>query len=408
MVKPIELLEQVRDCIRTRHLAYRTEKTYLYWIRRYLWFHEQKDPRELGADEVGAFLTSLAVKNKVSASTQNQALAAVLFLYREVLGMDCPGLRMSCAPSAQCTCPSFCREGSAIGARAVERHDLAGCVDALRNGHADQRVSAVAYQGRRPRSREIVIRDAKGQKDRVTMLPESLVPHVRGTLRKSRIAARNGSCGRQAWRLASLRPAAKVPECTDVLAVVVGVSRRRHFASIRIQASYVRHPSAPAERPAGGQAGLRAAGIEKSASYAYLPPFVRDPPARGRLRHPHGPGAARPLRREDDDDLHARPQQGWARRAQPARSGKISMTLAIEPAAHHVPERSDPAQRAQAGPRDRHRGRHLRLHSQGARRRRAAGARVAGRARQRPADVRRSRRSRAARSGRVSRPARSR
>ena len=92
MVKPLQLLEQVRDCIRTRHLAYRTEKTYLYWIRRFLWFHELKDPRSLGADEVGAFLTSLAVNNKVAASTQNQALAAVLFLYRDVLGLELPWL----------------------------------------------------------------------------------------------------------------------------------------------------------------------------------------------------------------------------------------------------------------------------------------------------------------------------
>ena len=92
MVRPGDLLEQVRDCIRTRHLAFRTEKTYLYWIRRFLWFHELKHPRELGADEVAAFLTSLAVNNKVSASTQNQALAAVLFLYRDALGLELPWL----------------------------------------------------------------------------------------------------------------------------------------------------------------------------------------------------------------------------------------------------------------------------------------------------------------------------
>lgn len=94
MVKPFELLEQVRDCIRTRHLAFRTEKTYLYWIHRFLWFHELKLPCELGAEEVGAFLTSLAVNNRVSASTQNQALAAVLFVYGDALGLELP-----------CACP---------------------------------------------------------------------------------------------------------------------------------------------------------------------------------------------------------------------------------------------------------------------------------------------------------------
>ena len=90
MVQPLQVLEQVRNGIRARHLSYRTEKTYLYWIRRFLWFHQLRNPRELGAEEVGAFLTSLAVNNRVSASTQNQALAAVLFLYRDTLQVELP------------------------------------------------------------------------------------------------------------------------------------------------------------------------------------------------------------------------------------------------------------------------------------------------------------------------------
>jgi hypothetical protein len=90
MARANPLLDQVRDRIRTRHLSYRTEKTYLYWIRRYLGFHQLKHPRELGPQEVTAFLTSLAVNNKVAASTQNQALAAVLFLYRDTLEIGLP------------------------------------------------------------------------------------------------------------------------------------------------------------------------------------------------------------------------------------------------------------------------------------------------------------------------------
>ena len=75
MAQPLRLLELVRDRIRTRLLSHRTEKTYLYWIRRFLWFHELNHPRELGAAEVEALLTSLAVNSRVSASTQNQASA---------------------------------------------------------------------------------------------------------------------------------------------------------------------------------------------------------------------------------------------------------------------------------------------------------------------------------------------
>ncbi len=92
MAQPPRLLEQVRDRIRARHLSYRTEKTYLYWIRRFIRFHKLRHPRELEGPEVEAFLTSLAVDNKVSAATQNQALAGVLFLYRDVLELDLPWL----------------------------------------------------------------------------------------------------------------------------------------------------------------------------------------------------------------------------------------------------------------------------------------------------------------------------
>src|SRR6266498_4998017 len=86
------LLNRVRDAIRTRHYSRRTEKTYVAWIRRYIFFHGKRHPAEMGAAEITRFLTSLAVKSRVSASTQNQALSALLFLYREVLEQDIPWL----------------------------------------------------------------------------------------------------------------------------------------------------------------------------------------------------------------------------------------------------------------------------------------------------------------------------
>ena len=185
MVKPLQVLEQVRDCIRTRHLAYRTEKTYLYWIRRFLWFHEHKDPRTLGADEIGAFLTSLAVNHKVAASTQNQALAAVLFLYRGVLGIDLPWL-------ADVVRAKHPQRLPVVLSRAEVKSILARL-----NGTIWLVASMLYGTGMRINeclqlrikdidlSRcEIVIRDAKGQKDRVTVLPESLVPHLRTHIAK--------------------------------------------------------------------------------------------------------------------------------------------------------------------------------------------------------------------------------
>jgi integrase len=89
---PPRLLEQVTDRIRTRHLTYRTEKQYLAWIKRYIRFHGVRHPNSMGKAEVEAFLTFLAVERQVSASTQNQALSALLFLYREVLEQPLPWL----------------------------------------------------------------------------------------------------------------------------------------------------------------------------------------------------------------------------------------------------------------------------------------------------------------------------
>ena len=79
-----KLLDQIRDAIRRKHYAYRTEKSYVSWIKRFILFHDKRHPQEMGAAEVEAFLTYLAQKRHVSASTQNQALSAILFLYREV------------------------------------------------------------------------------------------------------------------------------------------------------------------------------------------------------------------------------------------------------------------------------------------------------------------------------------
>jgi len=83
-----KLLDIVRDKIRFKHYSFSTEKTYVYWIKHYIFFHSKKHPVDMGKYEIEQFLTSLAIKNKVSPSTQNQAFSAILFLYKEVLGVD--------------------------------------------------------------------------------------------------------------------------------------------------------------------------------------------------------------------------------------------------------------------------------------------------------------------------------
>lgn len=87
---PPRLLEQVRNAIRRLHYSYRTEQAYVHWITRYIWFHGKRHPAELGAPDVTAFMTHLAREREVSASTQNQALSALLFLYGRVLEVKLP------------------------------------------------------------------------------------------------------------------------------------------------------------------------------------------------------------------------------------------------------------------------------------------------------------------------------
>ena len=89
-----KLLEQVRERIRLKHYSIRTEQAYLHWVRDYILFHKKRHPKEMGKSEVTAFLTHLAVKRKVAASTQNQALSALLFLYSEVLQQRSIGWKM--------------------------------------------------------------------------------------------------------------------------------------------------------------------------------------------------------------------------------------------------------------------------------------------------------------------------
>ena len=83
-----KLLDIIRDKIRFKHYSFSTERTYVYWVKQYIFFHYKKHPIDMGKNEIEAFLTNLAVKNRVSPTTQNQAFSAILFLYKEVLEVD--------------------------------------------------------------------------------------------------------------------------------------------------------------------------------------------------------------------------------------------------------------------------------------------------------------------------------
>ncbi|MEC5388312.1 integron integrase [Uliginosibacterium sp. H3] len=179
------LLDQVRDRLRLKHYSIRTEQAYLGWIKRFILFHGKRHPREMGKAEVEAFLTSLAVDRNVAASTQSQALSAVLFLYQEVLEQELPWLdevTRAKRPVRLPTVLTTAEVGDLI--RAVAEPEMALVVRLLYGTGmrvmegVRLRVKDVDFS-----RREIVVREGKGNKDRVTMLPDSLVEPLRAKVR---------------------------------------------------------------------------------------------------------------------------------------------------------------------------------------------------------------------------------
>jgi integron integrase len=177
---PRKLLDQVRDRLRALHYSTRTEDAYVFWIRRYILFHGKRHPIELGGPEAEAFLTSLAVERRVSASTQNQALAAILFLYREVLHVELPWLDGVTRAKRPARLPVVLTRdevravlGRVTGTEGLVLRLLYGTGMRLLEG-LRLRVKDVEFA-----RHEIVVREGKGNRDRVTMLPQSLMAVLR-------------------------------------------------------------------------------------------------------------------------------------------------------------------------------------------------------------------------------------
>ncbi|MGH7354299.1 MAG: integron integrase [Candidatus Rokuibacteriota bacterium] len=184
MPPPPRLLDRVRAAIRARHFSRRTEESYVAWIRRYILFHGKRHPAEMSAPEVTRFLTSLAVDGHVAASTQNQALSALLFLYRQVLEVDLPWLDGVVRARRPERLPVVLTRDEV---RAVlERLDGAPRLMACLLYGAGLRVlecCRLRVQDVDFATNQIVVRGGKGDKDRVTMLPAlvkaGLATHLR-------------------------------------------------------------------------------------------------------------------------------------------------------------------------------------------------------------------------------------
>ncbi len=201
-LQSVRVLDQLRERIRYMHYSLSTEQVYVYWVRFFIRWSARdggmRHPREMGAVDVEEFLTMLATQRKVSASTHNQALSAILFLYREVLGVALPWLDIVNRPTQKRRIPSV-----------LTKDEVAGLL-----AHIDGPAALVArllygtgmrlMEGMRLRIKDvdfdrhvIIVRDAKGGKDRVVMLPRSLEP----ALRMQMLAARaQWEADRQAQR----------------------------------------------------------------------------------------------------------------------------------------------------------------------------------------------------------------
>ena len=181
------LLDQVRDRIRRKHYSIRTEQAYLHWVKAFVRFHGMKHPKDIGAPEVEAFLTYLSVERNVSSSTQNQALSGLLFLYREVLEIQLPwldGIERSKRPKRMPVVLTR-EEVSAV----LDRLDgTTALILTLAYGTGMRIMEAVRLRVKDVdfARGEILIREGKGFKDRVTMLPGSLMLQLRDHLARVR------------------------------------------------------------------------------------------------------------------------------------------------------------------------------------------------------------------------------
>ena len=182
------LLEVVRERIQAKHYSRRTEEAYTNWIKKFVFFHHKQHPRDMGAPEVEAFLTDLAVNGKVSASTQTQALSALLFLYREVLGIDLPWMDglVRAKPSQRVPMVLSVNEIHRLMANLEGMYSLMARLiygSGMRLMECVRlRVKDVDFD-----RLEVTVREGKGRKDRVTMLPQSLVPELQAHLKKVQV-----------------------------------------------------------------------------------------------------------------------------------------------------------------------------------------------------------------------------
>jgi integron integrase len=186
------LFKRVRDLIRLKHYSIRTEKSYLSWIMRYILFHNRRDPKEMGNPEIEAFLSHLAVDLKVSGSTQNQAFNAILFLYKEVLKKELDDSINAIRAKKPKRLPTVMTKDETMKVIGAVPADHQLMVKLIYGGGLRLmeclrlRVKDIDFG-----NNQILVRDAKGMKDRITVLPDALKPSLKEHLERVRLVHQN-------------------------------------------------------------------------------------------------------------------------------------------------------------------------------------------------------------------------
>lgn len=197
--KPPRLLQQVRDQLRTLHYSLRTEETYVHWIKRYILFHGKRHPREMGGPELEAFLSYLATDRNVAANTQNLALAAILFLYKVVLHQELPWLENVTRAKKPQRLPTVLTRKEVEALLQGLPDDSPGLVARLLYGTGMRITEALRLRVKDVdlEMSQIAVRDGKGGKDRLTVLPQSLIPPIKAQLAvRQTIFERDKAAGR--------------------------------------------------------------------------------------------------------------------------------------------------------------------------------------------------------------------
>ncbi len=182
-----KLLDQLRETLRLKHYSYRTEESYVDWVRRYILFHHKRHPAEMGAPEIRAFLAYLAQERSVSASTQNQALSALLFLYREVLHQEIEPVLLSGAKRPERIPTVLTREEVLLTLNAM--NGISKLMAQLLYGSGLRlmeclrlRIKDIDFE-----YQAITVRDGKGEKDRIVPLPRTVIPDLKRQIERVRL-----------------------------------------------------------------------------------------------------------------------------------------------------------------------------------------------------------------------------